>query len=117
MFTDEEGDKNAGVILKELENIDDECDALNVDFVKISDAGVAANYKIAQLPALIYFRRGTAIHFNGELTEEESVLSWVTITKEEDEDVIEEIDAKTLETMLDAHTNVVVYFCIPRLAI
>lgn len=109
-FFYEEDSKDAPVILKELENIDDECDALNVDFVKISDAGVAANYKVAQLPALIYFRRGTAIHFHGELTDEESVLGWVTITKEEDEDVIEEVDAKTLEMMLDAHTNVVVYF-------
>ena len=110
-LTDEEDHVESGIILKELENIDDECDALNVDFVKISDQGVAKNFKINQLPALIYFRRATAIHYNGDLMDEESVLGWVMVTKEEDEDVIEEVDAKTLETMLDAHTNVVVYFC------
>jgi hypothetical protein len=98
-------------ILKELENIDDECDALNVDFVKISDPGVAPAFKLTTLPALVYFRRSVPIRFEGDLTDEEGVLSWVTTTKEQDVDVIEEVDVATLEKMLHDHVNVVVYFC------
>lgn len=43
--------------------------------------------------------------------DEEGVLKWVTTTKEQDVDVIEEVDVATLEKMLDDHVNVVVYFC------
>ncbi|KAI9560775.1 hypothetical protein GHT06_011727 [Daphnia sinensis] len=109
-FFYEEKNKEATAILKELENIDDECDALNVDFVKISDPGVAPAFKLATLPALVYFRRSTPIRFSGDLMDEEGVLKWVTTTKEQDVDVIEEVDVATLEKMLDDHVNVVVYF-------
>lgn len=111
LLLDEEKNKEAVAILKELENIDDECDALNVDFVKISDPGVAPAFKLATLPALVYFRRSTPIRFSGDLMDEEGVLKWVTTTKEQDVDVIEEVDVATLEKMLDDHVNVVVYFC------
>ena len=43
--------------------------------------------------------------------DEDAVLRWVMATKEEDADIIEEVDAKELEKMLDAKVNVVVYFC------
>ncbi|XP_046461228.1 uncharacterized protein LOC124207693 isoform X8 [Daphnia pulex] len=109
-FFYEEKNKEAVAILKELENIDDECDALNVDFVKISDPGVAPAFKLTTLPALVYFRRSVPIRFEGDLTDEEGVLSWVTTTKEQDVDVIEEVDVATLEKMLHDHVNVVVYF-------
>ncbi|EFX69653.1 hypothetical protein DAPPUDRAFT_202746 [Daphnia pulex] len=109
-FFYEEKNKEAVAILKELENIDDECDALNVDFVKISDPGVAPAFKLTTLPALVYFRRSVPIRFDGDLTDEEGVLSWVTTTKEQDVDVIEEVDVATLEKMLHDHVNVVVYF-------
>lgn len=109
--TDEEKNKNALSILKELENIDDECDALNVDFVKISDPGVAPAFKVKELPALVYFRRSAHIHYDGDLMDEEAVLRWVTTTKEEDADVIEEVDAKELEKMLESKVDIVVYFC------
>lgn len=109
--SDEEKNKEAVAILKELENIDDECDALNVDFVKISDPGVAPAFKLATLPALVYFRRTVPIRYGGDLMDEEAVLVWVTTTKEQDIDVIEEVDMATLEQMIGDHVSVVVYFC------
>ena len=101
----------AKTILKELENIDDECDDLNIDFVKISDPGVATTFKLAKLPSLIYYRKGEANLFEGDLLDEESVLKWVIGTKEATPDVIEPIDAESLEAIIDAKTNVVVFFC------
>ena len=111
IWTDEEKNKEALAILKELENIDDECDELNVDFVKISDPGVASVFKLNQVPALVYFRRTVPLPYTGDLMDEDAVLRWVTSTKEQDVDIIEEVDAKTLEQMLDEHASVVVYFC------
>ena len=111
IWTDEEKNKEALAILKELENIDDECDELNVDFVKISDPGVASTFKLSHVPALVYFRRTASIPYTGDLMDEDAVLRWVTSTKEQDVDIIEEVDAKTLEQMLDEHGSVVVYFC------
>lgn len=101
----------AKTILKELENIDDECDDLNIDFVKISDPGVATTFKLAKLPSLIYYRKGEANLFEGDLLDEESVLKWVIGTKEATPDVIEPIGAESLEAIIDAKTNVVVFFC------
>jgi hypothetical protein len=72
---------------------------------------VAPAFKLTTLPALIYFRRSVPIRFEGDLTDEEGVLSWVTTTKEQDVDVIEEVNVATLEKMLVDHVNVVVYFC------
>lgn len=108
---DEEGSKQGSAILKELENIDDECDQHNIDFVKISDPGVAPKFKLTHIPALIYFRRSAPIHYHGDLMDEDAVLKWVLTTKEEDVDVIEEVDEKTLEDMIEAHASLVVYFC------
>ena len=110
-FLDEEKNKEAVAILKELENIDDECESINVDFVKISDPGVAPAFKLTALPALLYFRRTVPIRYDGDLMDEEGVLRWVTSTKEQDVDVIEEVDVATLEKMLQDDASVVVYFC------
>lgn len=98
-------------ILKELENIDDECDAINIDFVKISDPGVAPVFKLSALPALIYFRRTVPLRYSGDLTDEEAVLAWITSEKEQDVDIIDEVDAETLEQMLEDRISLVVYFC------
>ena len=98
-------------ILNELENIDDECDAHNIDFVKISDPGVASSFKLTNLPSLVYYRRGGANIYEGDLSDEHAVLDWVLETKEGAANVIEEVDSKTLESLLEGDLSVVVYFC------
>lgn len=55
-FVDKEGDKKAQKILNELENIDDECEEKNIDFVKISDDDLEKEYDLASLPALAFYR-------------------------------------------------------------
>ena len=42
-------------MLKELENIDDECDIHDITFVKISNLAEAKEYGLDDLPALVYF--------------------------------------------------------------
>lgn len=64
-------------VLAELENIDDEVDDLDVTFVKINDVKYARKYGIAQVPAIVYFRRKFPSIFRGDLMKEEEVLEWL----------------------------------------
>ena len=50
-----------------MENIDDECDDIGVDFVKISDEDAARSYDIIHLPALVYFRNKFPQIYEGEI--------------------------------------------------
>ncbi|KFM78690.1 hypothetical protein X975_14265, partial [Stegodyphus mimosarum] len=63
--------------LQELERIDDEADDLEIMFVKIKDPRYAKKYGIAQLPALVYFRKKFPSIYRGNLLEEEEVLEWL----------------------------------------
>ena len=54
MLDDKNNNKHMAV-LKELENIDDECDAHQIAFVKISNLDEAKEYGLDNLPALVYF--------------------------------------------------------------
>lgn len=65
---DAEDDKKSKKILTELENIDDECDDIGIDFVKISDEGIAQEYDIVSLPALVYFRNRFPQIYEGKNT-------------------------------------------------
>lgn len=56
VLTDKEGDKKSQKVLAELENIDDECEEKDIDFVKTSDEGIDKEYALASLPALVFYR-------------------------------------------------------------
>ena len=54
-MTDDEDADDDLLALKELENIDDECDKNGITFVKISNLDEAKDYGLDDLPALVYF--------------------------------------------------------------
>ncbi|CAG0890986.1 unnamed protein product [Cyprideis torosa] len=53
-------------VLNELENIDDECDLYGIHMVKINDPQLAKRYGIKTFPALVYFRNGNPLIFDGK---------------------------------------------------
>lgn len=53
---DKEGDKKSQKIIQELENIDDECEEKEIDFVKTSDEGTEKEFGIPTLPALAFYK-------------------------------------------------------------
>ena len=63
--TDKPFDKKSEKVLRELENIDDEADQLGIGFVKIADETLAEDYNLGALPALVYYRNGIPIVFEG----------------------------------------------------
>jgi thiol-disulfide isomerase/thioredoxin len=54
-------------ILEGLENIDDECDVYGIHLVKIQDPQLAKRYSIKTFPALVYFRNGNPLLYEGKL--------------------------------------------------
>ena len=110
-FTDKEGDKKSQKILSELENIDDECEEKDIDFVKTSDAGVDKEYDLSELPALAFYRHKFRTIYEGDLTHEEAILKWVLELHDSQPDVIENVDRKTLKDLINDVEHLAVFFC------
>ena len=56
-LTDDRDESDDGVILHELENIDDDLDAQGIHIVKIADDLAAKEYGIENTPCLVYFEK------------------------------------------------------------
>lgn len=133
-MTDKPECKKCQKALQELENIDDEADQLDIGFVKIHDEELADEYNLGTLPKLVYYRHQIPIiyegasllnfrecgdrnvmnsWFLGELSREEDVLEWLIENKStgDDEDVIEDVSLKTLNTLIGNVDHLVVLFC------
>ena len=85
------------IALKKLETIDDDAEKFSVDFVKVYDKRLAKQYDITEVPKLTIFRDGEMTPFDGDLTDAEAVLSYLTsddtLTLP---DKIEEVNAELL---------------------
>lgn len=55
-------------ILEDLERVDDECDLYGIHMVKIQDPQLAKRYSIKTFPALVYFRNGNPLLYEGWTT-------------------------------------------------
>eukprot|EP00095_Tigriopus_kingsejongensis_P009527 maker-scaffold561_size136864-snap-gene-0.22 protein:Tk09527 transcript:maker-scaffold561_size136864-snap-gene-0.22-mRNA-1 annotation:"GL10978" len=64
--------------LEELEGIDEDAEQFSVHFVKINDKRLAKSYGIKRFPALTFFRDGELTVFEGDLTDEDEVLEFLT---------------------------------------
>ncbi|XP_063877636.1 uncharacterized protein LOC135109832 isoform X12 [Scylla paramamosain] len=111
VFFYDEDDMKSKKILIELENIDDDCDDIGIDFVKISDEGIAQEYDIASMPALVYFRHRFPQIYEGDMFDEDGLLEWLIDNKDKGPaSIIEEVDGKMLQTLVDTFEYLVVYF-------
>lgn len=99
-------------ILEGLEMVDDECDVYGIHMVKIQDPPLAKRYSIKTFPALVYFRNGNPLLFEGDMQNEQSVLEWlIDDDNRELADEIEEVNDRMLERLLDESPLLVVFFC------
>jgi hypothetical protein len=95
--------------LVELENIDDECDGKGIQFVKIDDSETAREYGIDDFPALVYFENQIPSIYDGDLHEEEAVLSWLLSQLTSDE--IEDVNDEMLDKLIKRKQHLAVLFC------
>lgn len=110
-FADPEGDKKSQKILNELENIDDECEEKDIDFVKTSDNGIETEYDLPSLPALAFYRHKFRTIYTGDLMNEDEILKWVLELIEATPDMIESVDRRTLQVLINEIDHLAVFFC------
>ena len=60
--------------MTELENIDDECDNYGIQMVKLQDPQLAKRYGIKTFPALVYFRNGNPLTYDGKSSESHDII-------------------------------------------
>ncbi|XP_055526876.1 uncharacterized protein LOC129719507 isoform X5 [Wyeomyia smithii] len=101
-------DKKSEKILNELENIDDECDQLGINFVKMDDLDEAKDYGVTKFPKLVYFEQGIPTVFEGDMEDEEEVLEW--LERQTSSDEIEDVTDEMLDMIIDKMTHVAVLF-------
>jgi len=98
-------------IVAELEKIDDDCDSYGIQLVKLKDPQLAKRYGIKTFPALVYFRNGNPLTFEGDLKSEESVLEWlIDDDNRELEDEIESVNQRMLDRLLESSPLIAVFF-------
>ncbi|XP_066902828.1 uncharacterized protein hlk isoform X1 [Halyomorpha halys] len=110
VFFYKEGDKKSQKIINELENIDDECEEKDIDFVKTSDSGIDKEYDLPSLPTLVYYRNKFRKIYSGDLMQEEAILDWVLDLHTSTPDVIESVDRKTLQVLINDVEHLAVFF-------
>lgn len=86
--------------MQELENIDDECEEKDIDFIKTSDEGIQKEYDLPSLPALAFYRHRFRDIYKGDLMHEEAILDWVLELRDSSPEVIENVDRKTLQVSI-----------------
>lgn len=108
LFYDKDSPKSA-YVLKELENIDDDCDKYDIPFVKIDDDKVAKEYGVMdELPILVYFEQKLPTVYEGDLHIEDAVLGW--LVKQRTEDTIEEVTEEILKDLIKSREFVLVFY-------
>ena len=96
---EEESDDESFV--KQMETLDDDMDNISVPLVKISDESKSLQFGLDKLPAIVYFKNQVPGLFDGDLSDTDSVLEWLTARKTENnmqlvsdtilEDIVEKI--------------------------
>lgn len=66
-------------ILKELENIDDDCDQHNIPFVKIDDSQLEVSYGIKNPPALGFYKKQVPKFFEGKISVSNNEVKLYTV--------------------------------------
>lgn len=110
-LSDDDEDKKSLKIINELENIDDECEEKDIDFVKTSDDDIDKEYDLESLPALVFYRHKFRTIYTGDLMNEEQILEWVLQQYESKPEVIESVDRKTLQVLVNEVEHLAVLFC------
>jgi len=112
LYLPDTGNKQSSEVLNNLEKVDDYCEKLEISLVKINDLELVTEYNLGELPALVYYRHSIPILYEGELTADDDILEWLIQNRNsgDEEDIIEEVEFKSLEAMVSAVENIAVLF-------
>lgn len=79
--------------------------------MKASDENIQKEYDLPSLPCLIFYRNKFRTIYQGDLMHEEPILDWVLGLYEKTPDVIESVDRKTLQVLINDVEHLAVFFC------
>lgn len=68
-------------------------------------------YDLQELPALAFYRHKFRTIYTGDLMKEDEILQWVLELYESNPDVIESVDRKTLQVLINDVEHLAVFFC------
>ncbi len=66
IFADDADSRKAENLLEVMEQIDDDCARRGIQFVKVSEEGVADSYGVARLPSLVFFKSDLPSVYEGK---------------------------------------------------
>jgi len=106
----EKDDKTSQDVLKSMEHIDDDAASFEfpIKFVSIQDNTEAKEYGLPDLPALVYFDKQIPNIYNGDLYDNEEILTWMT--EQATGSHVEDVSSKILGKLLKHHEDVTVLF-------
>lgn len=107
-ISDDKEDKQDIRILNELENIDDELEKEGIVIVRMDNENEAKEFGIDHLPTLVYFEENIPAIYEGDLMNEDEVLSW--LIEQKNSATIEEVTDEILTDLIEEYEYVVVYF-------
>lgn len=98
--------------------MDDDADEAGIQMVTTEETEFAkAKLGIKNFPVLVLFRNGEPLTFDGDISDEDEVLTWLTDDDTlELPDRIEEVNLKMLQRLLETTEFVCVFFCKSQLA-
>lgn len=81
MCSDSDDCKQCSRVLAEIEHIDDDADAANIDFVKIDDKKLAKEIGVFALPGIVFFKMGSKepVIYAGKLNDASKFLLKVVL--------------------------------------
>lgn len=79
--------------------------------MKISDEDIQKEFDLASVPSLAFYRKRFRNVYAGDLMHEESILEWILDLHESTPDVIEMVDRKTLQLLINDVEHLAVFFC------
>lgn len=106
-LSDDSNDKKASKILDLLEDIDDDLEEIDVEFVKIDGPEDAKGSK--GHIKLVLYERGIPQNYEGNIANKDAIIKWVQ--EETSSDEIEDITDEMLDAIIEKMEHVAVLFC------
>lgn len=106
-FLDDSNDKKSSKILDLLEDIDDDLEEMEVEFVKIDGHDDVKGSK-GHLKLVLY-EKGIPQNYDGNIANKDSIIKWVQ--EETSSDEIEDITDEMLDAIIEKMEHVAVLFC------
>jgi len=64
-------------VLDVMETIDDDCDNMDIVFVRVKDKALSAQYNVDEFPTLMFFENQIPSVYDGELEKPDEILAWI----------------------------------------